>query len=358
MHRVSPAPDDADHERDEPPGAGDRTHSGGWAPPCLVAPRRGRGRCGLWDWRPGTPFGLDGDSTVRRRCSCATSPTTAGTGTTPTSAYPFGQNGSMFPELNVLHVLASSRRWVSSPSSPYTPGVVYFVLGFPLAAVAMYALARSQGLSRWAALRRRRAVRERAGPPGTLRPPVAGRLLGRARSGMWVVLEVLRGRRFFERARRRTASGLAAGARTWLTVARDGRDRPERRLLRGVHPGAARRGQPSPGGGRRARPRGWAPGIAVGALPRRGPAGPPRGRQARDARRGHHRPVPARAGVRRDRDLRRQDDGPGPALDRAPPRPARLPDLRLQRRHPCDRRDVGARRGRPRRVARRWSSWR
>ncbi|WP_353357194.1 hypothetical protein [Intrasporangium sp. DVR] len=65
--------------------------------------------------------------------------------------FPFGQNGSLFPELNVLH-MALVKVLGLFFGDPYTPGVVYFVAGFPLAAAAMFALARSQGIARSAAM--------------------------------------------------------------------------------------------------------------------------------------------------------------------------------------------------------------
>ena len=65
--------------------------------------------------------------------------------------FPFGQNGSLFPELNVLH-MAIVKALGLFFSDPYSPGVVYFVAGFPLAALAMFVLARSQGIDRRAAM--------------------------------------------------------------------------------------------------------------------------------------------------------------------------------------------------------------
>lgn len=206
MHRVSPAPDDT-----EPSG---RSHRGlivdflwglGAAVLALLA---GAAALRIWDWRVGTPLTFDGDSpfvAMQLR-------DLADHGwywSNPDLGYPFGQNGSLFPELNVLH-LGIVKLLGLAASSPYTPGVVYFLLGFPLAAVAMFALARSQGLGR----------------PGAA---VAGVLFAAAPGhqerfhhlwlaaywvvplGMWIVLEVLRGHRFFERDPRRR------GIRSWLT---------------------------------------------------------------------------------------------------------------------------------------------
>jgi len=110
----------------------------------------------------------------------------------PDLGYPYGQNGSVFPELNVSHVLLVKLLGLFSPD-PYTPGVIYFVAGFPLAALTMYFLASTQGIKRL---------------PAT----VIGALFASAPGhqerfehlwlasywviplGLWVSLEVLRGR--------------------------------------------------------------------------------------------------------------------------------------------------------------------
>lgn len=169
----------------------------------------------LWDWTVGTPLLMWGDGTfvgMQLR-------NIADQGwywNNPKLGYPFSQNGAMFPELNVVHVLLVKVLGLFA-ASPFTPGVVYFVLCFPLAALATYALARSQGLSSWAGF-------------------VAGVLFANAPGhqerfghlwlaaywvlplGMWVVLEVLRGRSLLSR---RAGSGRLVGwlgVRTWLTL--------------------------------------------------------------------------------------------------------------------------------------------
>ena len=205
MHRVSRAPDDADESGTSHRGlATDALWGLGAAVLALVA---GAWSLRIWDWRPGTPFDLDGDGpfvSMQLRDLADHGWYWHNTDL----GYPFGQVASFFPELNVLHVGIVKALGLAA-SDPYTPGVVYFVLGFPLAAAAMFALARSQGLSRWAAL-------------------VAGVLFANAPGhqerfhhlwlaaywvvplGMWVVLEVMRGRGFFERDPR------AHGIRSWL----------------------------------------------------------------------------------------------------------------------------------------------
>ena len=169
----------------------------------------------LWDWTIGTPLMMSGDSTfvgMQLR-------DIADQGwywNNPDLGYPFSQNGAMFPELNVIHVLLVKGLGLFA-ASPFTPGVVYFVLCFPLAALAMYALARSQGLSPWAGF-------------------VAGVLFANAPGhqerfghlwlaaywvvplGMWVVLEVLRGRSLLSARAGSGRPGRWLGLRTWLTV--------------------------------------------------------------------------------------------------------------------------------------------
>ena len=260
MHRVSRAPDDAGVERDEPPGA----RSGR----ALGARRRrarpaspARGRCASGTGGSERRSTLDGDGPFVVDAAAVTSPTTAGTGTTPT----WGTRSARSPRCSPSSTCCTSASSSCSGSPPRTPSRLASSTsssGFPLAAVAMFALARSQGLSRWGALAGRRAVRQRPGPPGALPPPVAGRLLGRpaghvggARGAAWT----------------RVLRAHATGARHPIVVpaarrARrggDGGGRSQRGLLRGVHPAPARggHGRPALGDGEPARcPAGRGPG--------------------------------------------------------------------------------------------------
>ncbi len=138
--------------------------------------------------------------------------------------------------------------------SGFTAGGLYFVAAFPLTGVAMYLLARSQGLSRVAGL-------------------VGGVLLANApghadRFGhlylaqywvvpiaLWLVLEVGRGRPLW--------TGPVAGRRSRAGSGRRGgpRRRPQRGVLRRVHPAPARRGDPGATG--RGAPRDLLRGLAV-----------------------------------------------------------------------------------------------
>lgn len=213
MHRVTPGPDDRDHGGNR--GASRSGDLGAALAAALVALGVALWSLRLWDWRVGTPFGMDGDSTfVAMQLRDI-----ADQGwywNNPDLAYPFGQNGSMFPELNVVHVLAVKALGLFA-SSPYTPGVAYFVLGFPLAALAMYALVRSQGMSRWAAFL---AGVLFANAPG--HQELFGHLwLGAywvVPLGMWVVLEVFHGRPLLSPPSGSGLLGGRLGRRTWLTV--------------------------------------------------------------------------------------------------------------------------------------------
>lgn len=213
MHRVTSGPDDRDHGGS---AGGSLRADAAWAlAAALVALAVAVWSLQLWNWTVGTPFGLGGDSTfVAMQLRDI-----ADQGwywRNPDLGFPFGQNGSMFPELNVLHVLLVKVLGAFA-ASPYTPGVAYFVLGFPLAAAAMYVLVRSQGMTPWAGF-------------------VAGVLFANAPGhqerfgqlwlasywvvplGLWVVLEVLRGHPLLSAS----ASGRGVrgrlGGRTWLTV--------------------------------------------------------------------------------------------------------------------------------------------
>ncbi|MBM6405973.1 hypothetical protein JQN72_17155 [Phycicoccus sp. CSK15P-2] len=145
----------------------------------------------LWAWNPANPIDLGWDNT-QIAMQMKDLHDHGWYWSNPDIGFPFGQNGSWFPELNVLH-LAVVKILELVTSGPFAASGVYFVLSFPLTAVATYLLARSQGLSPAAGL-------------------VAGVLLANApghagRYGhlhlaqywvvpvaMWLVLEVSRGR--------------------------------------------------------------------------------------------------------------------------------------------------------------------
>ena len=194
----------------------------------------------IWDWRVGTPFTLDGDGpfvSMQLR-------DLADHGwywNNPDLGYPFGQNGSLFPELNVLHVgivkllgLAAARplhagrrllrprasRWRPSPCSR---------------SPAARASAAGPRWSRACCSPTPRGTRSGSTTSGW--PPT-----GSSRWACGWCSRCCAGDGFFQRDPR------AHGIRSWLplrgvlAVDGDGGGRPQRRLLRGVHPAAARCG--------------------------------------------------------------------------------------------------------------------
>ena len=129
--------------------------------------------------------------------------------------YPFGQNGSWFPELNVVHIILVKAIDLVVGNG-FTAGSIYFLVSFPLTAVATYLLARSQGLSRLAGF-----------VTGVLFANAPGHA---ARFGhlylaqywvvpiaLWLVLEVARGRPML--TPRREGRSRWLGGRTLLTLA-------------------------------------------------------------------------------------------------------------------------------------------
>ena len=168
----------------------------------------------LWAWTPGMPFGLVGDSTqISMQLKDIYDHGWYWHNTD--IGFPFGQNGSFFPELNAIHVAMISALNTLF-SSPYTAGVLFFVASFPLTGIAGYLLARSQGLSRMAGLVLGVLF---ANAPGHAER--YGHLYLSAywvvAIAMWLVLEVARGRSLLTR----DADGRvrSRGARTLVTVA-------------------------------------------------------------------------------------------------------------------------------------------
>lgn len=100
-----------------------------------------------WEWRPGVPPSLAGDSPVVLTEIHQTL-TEGWFWNTQTLGFPLGQNASFFPELNVIHVLGIKALGLFS-SSAASVGAVYFFLGFPLVALTTYLLACSERLARW-----------------------------------------------------------------------------------------------------------------------------------------------------------------------------------------------------------------
>ena len=98
----------------------------------------------FWEWRPGVPVSLDGDSPLVLT-QLRDILVNGWYWSNDTIGFPLGQNASFFPELNVVHILGVKVLGLFS-SDPTTVGTLYFLLGYPLAAVTAYLLARSQRL--------------------------------------------------------------------------------------------------------------------------------------------------------------------------------------------------------------------
>ena len=168
----------------------------------------------LWAWDPANPIDLGYDNT-QISMALKTIHEHGWYWTNPDLGFPFGQTESWFPELNVLHVGLIKVLGLLLPGA-FTAGSVYFVLSFPLTAVTMYLLARSQGLGR---------------PAGLLTGVLLANAPGHSERfghlylaqywvvpvALWLVLEVLRGRALLSR----DAEGRTRwrGARTLTAVA-------------------------------------------------------------------------------------------------------------------------------------------
>ncbi|GGB84897.1 hypothetical protein N798_12360 [Knoellia flava TL1] len=99
-----------------------------------------------WEWRPGVPPSLVGDSPV----VLTQIDEILVHGWFWESAFvgfPWGQNASFFPELNVIHVLGVKALGLLGGDAA-TTGSAYFLLGYPLVALTTYLLARSERLRR------------------------------------------------------------------------------------------------------------------------------------------------------------------------------------------------------------------
>lgn len=145
----------------------------------------------LWEWDLNTPFELQGDA-IWVAMETKDAVENGWYWHNPDLAYPFGQFGSLFPELNVLH-LGIVKLLSYLFQSPFAAAGIYFVLGFPLAALTMHLLARQQRIAPPAALAIAVLFSCAAGHQEQF-----GHLWLSAYwvlpLGVWVVLEVLRGR--------------------------------------------------------------------------------------------------------------------------------------------------------------------
>jgi hypothetical protein len=99
----------------------------------------------LWQWRPGVPITLEGDGPLVLT-QLRDILVNGWFWSNDAVGFPLGQNASFFPELNVIHILGVKALGLVS-SDPATVGTLYFVIGYPLAGITAYLLARSQHLT-------------------------------------------------------------------------------------------------------------------------------------------------------------------------------------------------------------------
>jgi hypothetical protein len=101
----------------------------------------------VWQWRPGDPVDLSGDSTA----GLAQFKNMLDNGwysSNPDLGAPFDQDPSWFPHADHLHLFLSIKVIGLFSDNPFTVSAIYFFLGFPLAALSMYWLARQRHIGR------------------------------------------------------------------------------------------------------------------------------------------------------------------------------------------------------------------
>ena len=103
-----------------------------------------------WEWRPGVPPSLLGDSPLVLT-QVDDILVNGWFWNNQAIGFPFGQVASFFPELDVIHVLGVKALGVFGGDAA-TVGAIYFFLGYPLVAVTTYLLARSERITRTAAV--------------------------------------------------------------------------------------------------------------------------------------------------------------------------------------------------------------
>jgi len=100
----------------------------------------------LWEWRPGDPMAAGGDANgVTMQIKDVLDH--GWYGDNHNLGAPFGQDASWYPHADQLHLFLVRLIGFTS-DNPFTVGALYFMLGFPLAALSMYWLARQRGLNR------------------------------------------------------------------------------------------------------------------------------------------------------------------------------------------------------------------
>jgi hypothetical protein len=100
----------------------------------------------LWEWRPGDPMAVGEDASgVTMQIKGVLEH--GWYGVNHDLGAPFGQDTSWYPHADHLHLFLVRLIGFTS-DNPFTVGALYFMLGFPLAALSMYWLARQRGLNR------------------------------------------------------------------------------------------------------------------------------------------------------------------------------------------------------------------
>ena len=122
----------------------------GLAVAAIVAALVGAVSLRAWQWRPGVPVSLTGDSPVVLT-QVDDILTNGWFWSNDAVGFPLGQNASFFPELNVIHILGIKLLGVLGGEAA-TVSAVYFFLGWPLVAMTTYLLARSERLARGASV--------------------------------------------------------------------------------------------------------------------------------------------------------------------------------------------------------------
>jgi len=105
----------------------------------------------VWQWRPGDPVDLSGDS-LAGLSEFRNMLDRGWIGSNPDLGAPFYQDPSWFPLADHLHLFLMGRVIGLFSNNPFTVSAVYFFLGFPLAALSMYWLARQRQLGRLGAV--------------------------------------------------------------------------------------------------------------------------------------------------------------------------------------------------------------
>lgn len=100
----------------------------------------------VWQWRTGDPVDLSGDSPAGL-AQFKDLLDHGWYGSNPDLGAPFHQDASWFPHADQLHLFLGKVIGLFS-DNPFTVSAIYFFLGFPLAALSMYWLARQRHLSR------------------------------------------------------------------------------------------------------------------------------------------------------------------------------------------------------------------